>query len=700
MREEDDVTSPSPPYTMLDRETSWLRFGGRVLQEAADPTVPLFERLFFCGIFSSNLDEYFRVRVASLRTLLRMGRGDKAKLGIDPHRLLHDIHRIVLDQQERYGGILGCLFDELEAAGVRRVDETTVDPLNHEFLRRIFEERIREHVLPVPLEEGDARPFLKNNTIYLVVELWQSALEQFRSWTPSYVLIEVPARTVGRFVTLPAGERGREVMFLDDVIRFNLDSVFPEHEVGRSYTVKLTRDAELHLDDEFEGSLVEAIRGSLKRRETGVPSRFLYDMRMPYVLVHRLQHGLGLAEEDLVLGARYHNLSDYMGFPRFDRAELCYPPWPPLPHPVLDRAASVMAAVRERDQVVHTPYQSFDHFVRFLEEAAADPDVEELWLTVYRVAKDSAVLGALIRAAEAGKRVTVFMEVQARFDEESNLDWADRLEAAGVRTLYSMKGLKVHAKIALVVRAGADGRERYAYVGTGNFNEKTSRVYTDHGVFTFDQRLANDVEQVFRFLSGEVAEPAAETLLVAPFTLRSGFDRLIEHETERAAAGLPSGITLKMNALEDPRIIRRLYDASVAGVPIDIIVRGICRLVPGVKGQSETIRVRSILDRYLEHARIYRFHHDGEDLMYLASADWMTRNLSRRVEVAMPVDDPAIRTQLQRVLEIQLADNTKARMIDEAGTNTYLRGNGTAPVRAQEAFRDYLASLVEAEPAG
>lgn len=692
------MSDTSRPYTLLDRETSWLRFGGRVLQEAADPEVPLFERLFFCGIFSSNLDEYFRVRVASLRALLRVGRGDKAKLGIDPHRLLHDIHRIVLDQQERYGGILGSLFQELEAAGVHRVDEMTVDRSHHDFLRRTFDERVREHILPRPLEGGDERPFLKNNAIYLVVELWESALEQFRSWTPSYVLLEVPARALGRFVTLPPREGRHEVMLIDDLIRYNLSSVFPKHEVGRSYAVKLTRDADLYLEDEFEGDLVEAIRNSLRKRETGVPSRFLYDMRMPYVLIHRLQHGLGLAEEDLVLGARYHNLSDYMGFPRFDREELSYPSWPLLPHPVLDRVPSVMTAVRERDQVVHTPYQSFDHFVRFLEEAAADPGVRELWLTVYRVAKDSNVLGALIRAAENGKRVTVFMEVQARFDEESNLYWAERLEGAGVRTLYSMRGLKVHAKVALVVRGDADARGRFAYVGTGNFNEKTSRVYTDHGIFTCDERITGDVEQVFRFLAGELPEPATRHLLVAPFTLRDGFDRLIEHETQRAAAGLPSGITLKMNALEDSRIIRRLYDASVAGVPIDIIVRGICRLIPGVPGQSETIRVRSILDRYLEHARLYRFHHDGEELMYMASADWMTRNLSRRVEVALPVYDPEIRKQLERVLEIQLADNTKARWIDEAGTNVYVRGNGAAPVRAQEAFREYLAALVDARP--
>jgi polyphosphate kinase len=485
-----------------------------------------------------------------------------------------------------------------------------------------------------------------------------------------------------------------EVIFLDDVIRFNLGRLFPDHDVGRSYAVKLTRDADLHVDDDLEVDLVDAIRDSLKNRETGLPSRFLYDMRAPYVLVHRLQRVLSLSEEDMVLGARYHNLNDYMGFPRFGHTDLSYPPWQALPHPVLDSADSVLAAMRKRDQIIHTPYQSFDHFVRFLDEAAADPDVEELWLSVYRVASDSTVLSALIRAAEAGKQLTVFMEVQARFDEESNLQWAERLEAVGVRTLYPMRGLKVHAKIAMVVRREGSDRRVYAYVGTGNFNEKTAHIYGDHGIFTCDERITGDVEQVFRFLAGEIEEPKTEHLLVAPFTMRKGFNRLIAHEAERATAGEPSGMVLKMNSLEDPKIISRLYDASVAGVPIDIIVRGICRLLPGVPSQSETIRVRSIIDRYLEHARIYSFHHDGEELMYLASADWMKRNLSRRVEVAIPVYDEEVKRQLKALVDLQLADNRKARVIDGTGTNRYASVDVDAPaVRSQEAFRDFVAGL-------
>jgi len=354
----------------------------------------------------------------------------------------------------------------------------------------------------------------------------------------------------------------------------------------------------------------------------------------------------------------------------------------------------VMDLVRDGDQILHTPYQSFDHFVRFLDEAAEDPEVDEVSLTVYRVAKDSRVLGTLVKAAQNGKKVTVFFEVQARFDEESNLRWAARLEEAGVRTLYSIPGLKVHAKIALVSRREHGTVRRYGYVGTGNFNEKTARVYTDHGIFTADERITEDLDQVFRFLAGEIEEPVTQHLLVAPFTLRKGFNRLIRAEADAAASGLPSGITLKMNALEDAKIISRLYDASVQGVPIDIIVRGICRLVPGVPGQSETIRARSIVDRFLEHPRIFVFHAGGEERMYLASADWMKRNLSRRVEVAIPVYDPGVKRDVRALLDLQLADNRKARWVDRDGTNPYVR-QGDVPVRAQVAFRAYVAGLAD-----
>ncbi len=676
-------------YNLVDRETAWLAFSDRVLQEAADPTVPLFERLFFCGIFSSNLDEYFRVRVASLRSLLRLGKGGHKKLGIDPNRLLRDIHRLVMLQQERYGAILGRLMDELRSEGIHLVNDETVDAAHDTFLRETFTEQIAPHLQPMPLTGGDTPPFLKNHRVYLAAEVWEGS---DTSWVPSYHLVEVPTDFVPRFFTLPPRGEVHEVMFLDDIIRYNLDQVFPGEEVGHSYALKLTRDAELYVDDEFEVDLVDAIRLSLGKRDTGLPSRFLYDMRMPYVLIHRLQHELGLAEEDLVLGARYHNLSDFMGFPRFGRSDLTYPEWPPLPHPTLETAPSLLELVGTADQVIHTPYQSFDHFVRFLDEAAEDPDVQEMALTVYRVARDSAVLSTLIKAAENGKEVTVFMEVQARFDEESNLYWADRLEEAGVKTLYSMRGLKVHAKICLVTRKEGSSVRQYGYVGTGNFNEKTAKIYTDHGILTADERITNDLDQVFKFLSGEVEEPEVKHLLVAPFTLRKELKRLVREEAHAARSGRPSGVTLKLNALEDGKMVKELYDASVAGVPMEMIIRGICRLLQGIPDQSETIRVRSIIDRYLEHPRIYRFHAGGEELMYLGSADWMTRNLSRRIEVAIPVYDPEVKRQLTRLIDIQLSDNQKARSIAPDGSNPYLR-NDEEPLRSQAAFRDFLAAL-------
>jgi polyphosphate kinase len=683
-----------PDFPLLDRELSWLSFSHRVLQEAQDPSVPLFERLFFCGIFSSNLDEFFRVRVASLRSLLRLGDEDHGELGISPYRLLHDIHRIVLAQQEEYGRTLGSLLDALRQEGIVLVGADGVDAADDDWLRTFFEDEVSRYLDPVPLDGEGARPFLRNQGVYLVVELWPRDPHAVRSWRPGYSLVRVPSPPLPRFVTLPSSDGVARVMFLDDLIRYNLDRVFPGRDTGRSYAVKLSRDADLHVEDEFDGDLTAAIRKSLDHRATGVPSRFLYDGKAPYVLIHTLQHDLELVDEDLVQGARYHNLHDYMAFPRFGRSDLTNPDWPVIPHPELEHASSVIEAVGERDRVIHTPYQSFSHLVRFLDEAADDPDVEEIWLTVYRVARDSAVLNALLRALAAGKRVTVFMEVQARFDEEANFEWGDRLEEAGARTLYSMMGLKVHAKLALFSRREAGGRRLYAYVSTGNFNEKTARIYADHGIFTADRRVTADVEEVFRFLEGRTEAPVVHHLLVAPRTLRKGFYGLIDGEIEAARRGDPCGMFLKMNALENPGIIGRLYEASRAGVPIKILVRGICRLVPGVPGVSENIEARSIVDRYLEHARIYRFHAGGRNRLYIASADWMTRNLKRRVEVAMPVFDPRVKAQLEKLLELQWADNTKARLIDRTQGNPYVTSD-EAPVRAQEAFRDYVASLLD-----
>ena len=684
----------APQRSLVDRELSWLSFNARVLQEADDPSVPLFERLFFCGVFSSNLDEFFRVRVASLRHLLRIGKKDAGKLGFSPHRLLHDIHQTVMEQQARYDRILYGLMASLEQEGVEMVDHREVDQAEGAFLARFYEDELAGKldisILDAPKDDP---PFLANGAVYLVAELWPHSQAEIKSWAPQYGFVQLPSPPLPRFIPLPERADGvRRLMYLDDVLRFSLPRIFSTCEVGRAYAVMLTRDAGLYVDDVFDSELPEAIRQSLSERDKGDPSRFLYDMRAPYVLIHQLQHALSLKDEDLLLGGRYHSLGDLMAFPRFDKAHLGYPAWPALPHPELENAPSVLAKMAEKDIAVHTPYQSFDHVVAFIEEAARDPDVDAIWLTVYRVARDSLILNALIAAARAGKRVVTFMEIQARFDEEANLEWAERLEAAGATVIYPTVGLKVHAKLAMVVRREGDSRRRYAYVGTGNFNEKTARIYADHGILTADPEITADVEQVFGMLGRDGFETNTAHLMVAPCTLRTRLYDLIRAEADAARRGEPSGMILKMNGLEDAKIIDELYEASRAGVPIRIIVRGICRLVPGVPGQSETIEVRSILDRYLEHARIFLFHNGGDERMYLASSDWMNRNLSKRVEVAIPVLDPEIRRQLRVLLTFQLEDNVKARVIDGAQGNRYA-SSGDMPNRSQESFRNFLATL-------
>lgn len=668
----------------INRELSWLAFNGRVLQEAQDPGVPLFERLGFLAIFSSNLDEFFRVRVASLRSLGRLKKKEVGRLDFNPAKLLRQIHTVVTAQQELFGEILrGQILPELERHGIFLIDERRVSPAQGAVLRGYFDEQVRPLLQPVMLSLEEPPPFLENRHLYLIVELWPGDGVNLSAQEPGYALVEIPSPPLARFVWVPGEDDHRYVIFLDDLIRYHLPLLFPGHEVGAAYAVKLSRDAELYLDDAFAGGLVEQIRKSLAKRETGLPARFLYDLQAPYAMVAFVKRCFGLVDEDLVLGGRYHNLHDLAGFPHFGLRALSYPRRPPLPHPELAAAPSLLAAVAAGDRLLHFPYQSFDEVLRFLEEAAADPDVEEIFITLYRTARRSAVIRALLQAAAQGKQVTAFVEIKARFDEASNLEWAAQMEAGGIRTLYSLPGLKVHAKLILVVRREAEGRRGYAYLGTGNLNEKTARFYGDHGLLTADPRLTDEVQRVFDFLTGREAAPAFAHLLVAPFTMRKAFNRLIDYEISEAEAGRPAGMTLKMNSLEDRKMVERLYRAGRAGVPVQLVVRGICCLAPGVAGLSETITARSIVDRYLEHARVYLFHHGGEERLYLASADWMQRNLSRRVEVAFPIYDEALRGELQAILALQRADDTKARLLDAEQQNHYVRTAGGPRVRAQ-----------------
>ena len=687
-----------------NRELSWLCFNSRVLQEAADPAVPLFERVRFLAIYSSNLDEFFRVRVASLRSLLRLKSKHHRKLDLEPGRLLEAIHATVQEQQHEFGRIWReQILPELAAHNVQLCGTDDLSDEERAFLEQWRAEHIYPKISAAILRPDVGRPFLHNRSLYLVVRLhsriarhpWGEEQEDARE-RDHLALVEVPTEGRMRFVELPEIDGVRRYIFVDDVIRDGLDRLFPGFDPDGAWSIKLTRDADLNIEDEFSGDLLRKIEKGLRKRETGAPSRFLFDSDMPSTILKRLRKGLGLSKDDLVPGGRYHNFNDLFSFPFPDTTDpdLVYAPMPPIDHPRLGDVENLFESIRAKDVVMHFPYQSYGYVVEFLEAAAEDPEVERIAITLYRVADDSKIARALIRAAEHGKDVTAFVELKARFDEESNIFWAGEMEKAGVKVLYSFPGLKVHAKICLVSRKEGSGEVDYAYLGTGNFNEKTARVYADHAILTADIRLTREVDNLFSFLRGETREPNFEHLLVAPFSLRETFREKVLREMDHASKGKPAAITLKVNALEDREMIDLLYDAASAGVTLRLIVRGICCLKPDFQDLDEPIPAIGILDRFLEHARIYVFENDGNPEWYLGSADWMKRNLSRRVEVVFPLYDPDVLEEIRTILDLQWGDNTKARVLDEGCTNRY-RDNPGPSVRAQVDTYVYLEKLLE-----
>lgn len=667
----------------VHRDISWLSFNYRVLQEAKDKSVPLFERVKFLAIYSSNLNEFFRVRVAFLRSLVKLGRKTKREIDYDPKQVLKEIQKIVARQQEE----VSRLFDKelvpaMREQGIYLLRRLELNDEQRVFVENYFQDYVLPLVQPVLLVKNKIRPFLNNAQLYMCI--WMRDRESADS-PDSYALVGIPSNQLPRFVDIPPAGPGRhDMIMLDDIIRHNVSWMFPGYNILDTHSIKLTRDAELYIDDEFSGDLISKIKMGLAKRNVGDASRFVYDREMPIDLLDFLRETFSLDRFDLLPEGRYHNNFDFIRFPDFGMAHHKYKPMPPLPYRTLEEASQIFDSIRERDHLVHMPYQSYDSVIRFFEEAAKDPQVTHIKITHYRVARKSRIMQALKDAVKNGKQVFAFIEVKARFDEEANLEWGEELEKAGVRVRYSFPGVKVHAKLGLIRREEPAGPRLYTYLSTGNFHEDTARIYSDFGLFTADRRLTVEVARLFSFLETvQMPEQHFEHLLVGQFNLRGKLVDLVNQEIQHAKAGLPARIIIKMNSLQDKSMIEKLWEASQAGVQVQLIIRGICCLVPGVEGYSDNITAISIVDRFLEHARVFIFHNNGEEKVYLSSADWMVRNLNYRIETAFPVYDPDLAQLVKHVVNIQLNDNVKARIIDSTQNNTYRKGGADIAIRSQ-----------------
>jgi len=676
---------------LYNRELSWLSFNHRVLQEAQNPEVPLYERLKFLAIYSSNLDEFFRVRVAALRSFRALGKSTRKALDEEKiKKTLRTIRHTVEAQQELFGRIFReTLLPELQQHGIFLLNARLLSPGQQDFIENYFKKEILPH-LQIHWVQGEAGlPFLQNRALYFIVKDADS--ERF-------ALVNIPSGPLPRFIELPSLEGRHDILFIDDAIRFNLPNLLGINIEG-AYSIKLSRNADLPIDDEYSGDLLEKIKKGLEKRHVGPPTRLLYDRAMPDSLLEQLKALLELNKNDLIPGAAYHNFNDFFDFPNpSSDASLVYPPMPPLPHPVLEQAKSLLDCMKAGDNVLHYPYHKFDYVIRLIREAAEDPQVEFVKITLYRAASRSAVVEALQYALSKGKKVTVFIEAKARFDEEANLQWGEQLAASGADVHYSYPGIKVHAKILLIGRQEDGGIRHYAYLSTGNFNEKTSRIYADHALLSAAPRLADEAARVFDLLERKIIVPDCKNLLVAPFTLKDKLKDLIDKEIANAKAGLPAYILLKLNSLEEPTMVEKLYEAGQAGVRIKLIIRGICCLKPGVPGLSENIEAISIVDRFLEHARIYLFANGGDERLYIASADWMKRNLHRRIEVAIPIYDVEVFRQIKHIFELQWQDNSRARVLNAEQDNPMVApAPGAARVRAQEEVYGVLEGLVHSQ---
>ena len=685
-------------HKYFKRDISWLSFNYRVLLEAEDETLPIYERIKFLSIYSSNLEEFYEIRVAEHRGVI-MKKNFTEESGAEAEETLAEITEEVNRQQREYYRIFSKVLQELNRQDIYLYQDSRPEPFHEEFVHNFFNEEVFPFLSPVMIQAGDIRTFIRDRRLYLVIRMVKKSKRMAEpDYVPDYyyALMKIPYAKVPRFIELPTHEGKHYIMFIDDIIRANLSSIFPGYVVESCYSIKISRDADIYLDDEKGGNIVENIRKKVKKRKIGALSRFMYDSNMPDDFLAFICNAFGITTDDLVLGGRYNNLQDLIKLPNPRGKELEQQVPSPMRVPFLDEMGSVFRAEKKRELLLHFPYQSFDYLIRFLMEAAFDPKVDEIKITQYRVAENSAVINTLISAAQNGKKVTVFVELKARFDEENNMSTAERMEQAGIRIIYSIPGLKVHAKVAVILRKDTeDGCKRrdFAYLSTGNFNEKTARIYSDMALLTSNAELITDINKVFAVLEGKLAGPTFRHLLVARFNMVPELTRMIHREIEHVKAGRKGRIVLKMNGLHDQNMINELYNASENGVEIDLIVRGICCLVPN-RPFSANIKVTRIVDMFLEHSRIWYFYNDGEEELFLTSADWMRRNLNRRIETAFPILNAEIKRNIIDILNIQLQDNVKACLIDEHLHNNFKRDGNPVKVRAQLAVYEYLKNKI------
>ncbi len=668
------------------RDVNWLYFNERVLLEAEDSSTPLLERLKFLAIFSSNLDEFFKVRVSQLRQIKSIEKNLRKKLVTKPNKTLKTVLGIIAEQQEHFGKVISETLSALEDQGIYIKKAHELNQEQKAYLEIFFKNEIHQHCEIVNTKTVSK---LKDGQLYLAV----AHTDHF------FNLVRIPSSELSRFHSIPGP--GHQFFYLDDILKLHINLLFPDKEAIGCYAIKMSRDAELYLEDDYtDNALVEKIYDSLTKRKSGQPTRLLYDANMPEWLRNRLKELLHLSELDFVEGGEYHNMSDFFDFPRPKGTEhLQYREKPPLPHPILSFTDDIFKSIKEKDQSIHFPYQDFGVLENFVKTAAADPNVTRIQMTIYRMAKESVLSDALLTALKNSKKVTLFVEAQARFDEENNIKWGRIFEEKGAKVIFSIPNIKVHSKILMIERNEGDARQRYAYIGTGNFNAKTARIYCDHGLFTANRLITKDLGQVFEVLERKLIIPKLKRLLVSPFTTRDTFMNLIQNEIDAVKMGKMGRITAKMNSLEDKKMISALYRACEAGVEVRLLVRGFCCFLSSSLNHSNTLvypYITSIVDRFLEHGRIYLFENSGDEKMFMGSADWMTRNLDRRVEVLTPILDPDIFDELKEVLELQLNDTVKARVLDDENSNKRVkRPKGETEIRSQYAIYNYLKEKID-----